>query len=240
MTSIHELPEQAFAQAILLLINRNSRGYILPSLRGITAGWTSDHQKVHLIAYFDRQPTENDSDSIQEIAAEIEASVGFSVSQNRFDIELDAEVRESTEPFARLESLGCWAFFRDEGETIHYTPPAEVIGVLQSGEINADGLLLAAQQALIGRITASTREVTLGWNSEDRSVQLRAYSDTQDNQRQKSLLDDAARDLTTFLRLSSITTEVVYSDASYGELDNLGVVAYLRYEPEMDYYEDEA
>src|SRR5579859_1931271 len=120
MDPLKTLPEDEFGKAILLRLNRQLLGNILPSQRGLTVGWKHNHDSVQLLAYFDRAPTETDRDAINEVAAEMEGEIGFSVSEKRFVIQVEPLCLQSAQPFAQLEMLNCWAHFRYENAAIQY------------------------------------------------------------------------------------------------------------------------
>lgn len=238
MDSIKNLPEPEFGKAILVMLNRQSLGHILPSQRGLTVGWQSDHDMLRIVAYFDREPTATDQDAINEIAAEMEAELGFSVSEKRFVIRLETECVGSTKPFAQLAALGCWAHFRYEGDTISYPIPDFIKQATAKKTASNDLLTLAAQQSLVGRIASYTRKITA--EIADNAVHFEAYTDTPNNEKQHSLLLDAAREVSVLLSLPNIPrVNCTFAQGSYADLGSLAVTPYLRYESEMGYFPDE-
>lgn len=232
---IGEMSEEEFARKMLVLVGRNALGHVLASQRGMTVGWAPDREELTLRAYFDREPNEVDVDSVNEVAAQVEAVIGYSLSEQRFVVRIEAESRYSETDFAQLEDLGYWTHFRDDGADVDYAVPGVVAATLQDAPERAgDGLFLAVQQALVARVRPTARKITAGLV--DGGLRVRAYTGSHDD-RQERLLEAAARDAGILLGLSPAEADCVPSDAPWGELESFDVTVYQRYEPEMGYFE---
>jgi hypothetical protein len=89
---------------VLLSIQRALWGMIYPEIRAIAVGFTDIELRV--IYYLDREPNEDDFESISEVTGEVLADIDFK------------KVREecifTLEPFSKLNNLESWVYIRKE------------------------------------------------------------------------------------------------------------------------------
>jgi hypothetical protein len=90
---------------LLISVQRALWGMIYPSIRSIAVGFDG-LKKLKIIFYLDREPNEDDYETISEVAGEVCADINF------------AEVEEvciyTNEPFSKLDNLMTWVYMRKE------------------------------------------------------------------------------------------------------------------------------
>lgn len=92
-------------RALLLSIQRALLGMIYPSIRGIAVGF-DDLRKLTVIYYLDREPNEDDYESINQVIGEVLGDVIFeSVSEKCIF---------SSENWSKLDKLDAWVYARKE------------------------------------------------------------------------------------------------------------------------------
>lgn len=91
--------------AILLSAQSALLGQIYPSIRGIAIGF-SGTERLKLICYLDREPTEDDYDNLGIIGTEICADINFATAEEICIC--------SKDNFRNLDSLDCWIYMRME------------------------------------------------------------------------------------------------------------------------------
>lgn len=70
------MKEQEIQNSVLLSVQRALLGVITPNIRMITIGWEGIN-RLHILAYYDKEPTEEDVEDMNSVCAEIEADVPF-------------------------------------------------------------------------------------------------------------------------------------------------------------------
>ncbi len=99
------MKENEIRRDLLVSIQRALLGMIYPSIRAIAVGFVGI-TKLKVIYYLDREPNQDDYESISEVTTEICSDINF------------AEVEElcvfTNEPFSKLDNLVAWAYVRKE------------------------------------------------------------------------------------------------------------------------------
>ncbi|CVK17263.1 MAG: hypothetical protein J6581_10115, partial [Apibacter sp.] len=90
---------------ILLSIQRALLGMIYSSIRAIAVGFEKT-EKLKVIYYLDKKPTEDDYDSISEVTTEVLADIDFS--------EVEEKCIFTLEPISKLDKLNSWVYMRKE------------------------------------------------------------------------------------------------------------------------------
>lgn len=80
-------------------------GEVYPCIRGIAVGYDG-YTKLKIIYYLDREPEDEDYESISDVAGEVLADIQFS--------EVEEHCIYSLKPFSDLEGLESWVYIRKE------------------------------------------------------------------------------------------------------------------------------
>ena len=80
-------------------------GMIYPEIRAIAVGFDG-LKKLKMIYYLDREPTEEDYESISEVTTEICADIEF--------LGVEEVCIYTKEPFSKLDYLDFWVYMRKE------------------------------------------------------------------------------------------------------------------------------
>ena len=99
--------KENFETTIRLSFQRAMRGEIRPSMRLITVGWNENLTELHVIAYFDKEVTDEENESVNNITAEVFADIDF--ESEKINCVYDAD-----RPLGQLEILKFIAFARKE------------------------------------------------------------------------------------------------------------------------------
>ena len=90
---------------LLLSAQRALWGMIYPEIRAIAVGFDG-LKKLKMIYYLDREPTEEDYESISEVTTEILADIEF--------LGVEEVCIYTKEPFSKLDNLESWVYMRKE------------------------------------------------------------------------------------------------------------------------------
>jgi len=90
---------------LLIAVQRALWGMIYPSIRSIAVGFDG-LEKLKIIFYLDREPNEDDYETISDVAGEVCADINF--------IEVEETCIFSNEPFSKLDNLETWVYMRKE------------------------------------------------------------------------------------------------------------------------------
>ena len=90
---------------ILVSMQKALWGMIYPSIRAIAVGFEKK-QRLTVIYYLDREPNEEDYESISLVTTEVCADIGF--------MEVEEICEFSNERFNKLNSLNSWVYMRKE------------------------------------------------------------------------------------------------------------------------------
>lgn len=80
-------------------------GMIYPSIRAIAVGIEND-QKLKVIYYLDRQPTNEDYENISEVTGEVCADINFE--------DVEEICTFSNDLISKLDNLSSWVYIRKE------------------------------------------------------------------------------------------------------------------------------
>ena len=94
--------------SLLLSAQRALWGMIYPEIRAIAVGFDG-LKNLKIIYYLDREPTEEDYESISEVASEICADIEF--------LGVEEICIYTKELFSKLDNLESWVYMRKENET---------------------------------------------------------------------------------------------------------------------------
>jgi hypothetical protein len=90
---------------LLISVQRALWGMIYPSIRSIAVGFDG-LKKLTIIFYLDREPNDDDYETISDVAGEVCSDINF------------AEVEEicvcTNAPFSELDNLMTWVYMRKE------------------------------------------------------------------------------------------------------------------------------
>jgi len=90
---------------LLLSMQRALLGMIYPSIRAIAVGF-DQLKKLKVIYYLDREPVEDDYESISEVTTEVIADINFQ--------EVEELCIYSQDPISKLDGLSSWVYTRRE------------------------------------------------------------------------------------------------------------------------------
>jgi hypothetical protein len=90
---------------LLLSMQRALLGMIYPSVRAIAVGF-DQLKKLKVIYYLDREPVEDDYESISELTTEVIADIDFQ--------EVEELCIYSQDPISKLDGLNSWVYIRKE------------------------------------------------------------------------------------------------------------------------------
>jgi hypothetical protein len=90
---------------LLLSMQRALLGMIYPSVRAIAVGF-DQLKKLKVIYYLDREPVEDDYESISEVTTEVIADIDFQ--------EVEELCIYSQDPISKLDGLNSWVYTRRE------------------------------------------------------------------------------------------------------------------------------
>lgn len=90
---------------LLLSMQRALLGMIYPSVRAIAVGF-DQFKKLKVIYYLDREPVEDDYESISEVTTEVIADIDFQ--------EVEELCIYSQDPISKLDGLNSWVYTRRE------------------------------------------------------------------------------------------------------------------------------
>ncbi len=90
---------------LLLSMQRALLGMIYPSVRAIAVGFVQ-LKKLKVIYYLDREPVEDDYESISEVTTEVIADIDFQ--------EVEELCIYSQDPISKLDGLNSWVYTRRE------------------------------------------------------------------------------------------------------------------------------
>jgi len=90
---------------LLLSAQRALWGMIYPEIRAIAVGFDG-LKKLKMIYYLDREPTEEDYESISDVTGEILADIEF--------LAVEEVCIYTKEPFSKLDNLTSWVYIRKE------------------------------------------------------------------------------------------------------------------------------
>jgi hypothetical protein len=90
---------------LLIAIQSALLGMIYPSIRSIAVGFDG-LKKFKIIFYLDREPNDNDYETISDVAGEVCADINF--------IKVEEICIFSNEPFSKLDNLKTWVYVRKE------------------------------------------------------------------------------------------------------------------------------
>lgn len=90
---------------LLLSMQRALLGMIYPSVRAIAVGF-DQLKKLKVIYYLDREPVEDDYESISEVTSEVIADIDFQ--------EVEELCIYSQDPISKLDGLNSWVYTRRE------------------------------------------------------------------------------------------------------------------------------
>jgi len=90
---------------LLLSMQRALLGMIYPSVRAIAIGF-DQLKKLKVIYYLDREPVEDDYESISEVTTEVIADIDFQ--------EVEELCIYSQDPISKLDGLNSWVYTRRE------------------------------------------------------------------------------------------------------------------------------
>ena len=99
------MEELEIRKDLLIGIQRALWGMIYPSIRSIAVGFDG-LQKLKIVFYLDREPNEDDYETISDVAGEVCADLNF--------IEVEEICIFSNEPFSKLDNLKTWVYMRKE------------------------------------------------------------------------------------------------------------------------------
>ena len=90
---------------LLISVQKALWGMIYPSIRSIAVAFDG-LRKLKMIFYLDREPNEEDYESIREVTTEVCADINFS--------EVEEFCIFTKEPFLKLDKLTTWVYMRKE------------------------------------------------------------------------------------------------------------------------------
>lgn len=90
---------------VLISIQRALWGMIYPEIRAIAVGYEGE-KKLKVIYYLDREPNEDDYESISEVTTEVCADINFQ--------EVEEHCIFTKEPTNKLDNLVSWVYMRKE------------------------------------------------------------------------------------------------------------------------------
>jgi len=99
------MKEEEILSKVLLSIQRALLGMVYTSIRGIAVGFEGT-EKLKVIYYLDREPTEKDYDNISDVVGEVCSDIDFS--------EAEGVCFFSKEPISKLHNLKSWVYVRKE------------------------------------------------------------------------------------------------------------------------------
>lgn len=94
-----------FRRDVLVSIQRALCGMIYPSIRAVAVGYEGT-EKLKVICYLDREPTQDDYENISIVTSEVCADINFS--------EVEEKCVFTLEPISKLDHLETWAYARKE------------------------------------------------------------------------------------------------------------------------------
>jgi hypothetical protein len=97
--------EIEFRKEVMVSSQRALLGMIYPSIRAIAVGYLGE-LRLTMIYYLDREPNDDDFESISDVTGQILADINFS--------EVEEHCIYTLEPFRNLNGLTSWVYMRKE------------------------------------------------------------------------------------------------------------------------------